>query len=302
MIRKVLKFLAIGMLVVLGIALVLGALVYVRSKAAIDRVYAVEQPALRIPADSVSRLRGRHLVEGVMSCTECHAADLGGTLLIDAAPFMRLPAPNLTRGDHGMATQLGDGDWVGAIRHGVDPDGRALAVMPSRAYEHLSDADLAAVIGYLKSLPPVSRELPARTFGPIARIMLARGKFPLFAAADIDHAAVRSVSSPVPGITVEYGRYLANIAGCTDCHGPGLSGGVVAAAPPDAPPASNITPAGIGRWTEADFARALREGIGSGGRRLNQLMPYRSLRLTDDELRAVWMFVRSVPPKRFGHR
>jgi hypothetical protein len=77
---------------------------------------------------------------------------------------------------------------------------------------------------------------------------------------------------------------------------------VVAAAPPDAPPASNITAAGIGSWTEADFARALREGIGSGGRRLNQLMPYRSLRLTDDELRAVWMFVRSVPPKPFGNR
>jgi mono/diheme cytochrome c family protein len=237
-----------------------------------------------------------------MSCTGCHAEDLGGTTLIDARPFMRLAAPNLTGGEGGVAPHLDDADWVRAIRHGVGPDGRALAVMPSAAYQHLSDADLGAVIAYLERVPPVNRTGAARSFGPIARIQLAQGKFPLFRADGIDHAAVRRVSAPPPGITVEYGHYLADIAGCTDCHGPGLSGGPVAAAPPGAPPASNITPAGIGGWTEADFARALREGRGAAGRRLNELMPYRHLRLTDDELRAVWRFVRSVQPKAFGNR
>jgi hypothetical protein len=110
------------------------------------------------------------------------------------------------------------------------------------------------------------------------------------------------VASPPQGVTVEYGHYLADIAGCTDCHGPGLSGGPLAVAPPGAPPASNITRAGIGAWTRREFERALREGIGSGGRKLNQLMPYRSLRLTDQELQALWLFVRSVPPKPFGNR
>jgi mono/diheme cytochrome c family protein len=247
-------------------------------------------------------MRGRHLVEGVLSCTECHGENLGGTLLIDARPFMRLSAPNLTAGKGGVAPLLGDPDWVRAIRHGVGPDGRALAVMPSAAYQHLSDADLGAVIAYLKNRTSVNHTLPSRSFGPIARIQLAQGKFPLFRADSVDHAAVRSVSAPPEGVTVKYGHYLANVAGCTDCHGRGLSGGPVIGGPPDAPPASNLTPAGIGIWTQADFARALREGKGSGGRRLHPLMPYRSLHLTDDELQAVWMFVRSVPPKTFGNQ
>jgi mono/diheme cytochrome c family protein len=302
MMRKVLKVLAIVVAVLLLVGAVLSGITYLRSNAAIARAYPIDQPAVPIPTDSASLMRGRHLVEGVMSCTECHAQDLGGTLLINAGPFMRLSAPNLTAGNGGVAPRLGDADWVRAIRHGVGPDGRALAVMPSAAYQHLSDADLGAVIAYLKTVAPVNRTLPARAFGPIARIQLAQGRFPLFRADSVDHAAVRWVTAPPQGVTVEYGHYLADIAGCTDCHGPGLSGGSVVGGPPDAPPASNLTPGGIGSWTEADFARALREGKGSGGRQLHPLMPYRSLHLTDNELRAIWMFVRSVPPKTFGNR
>jgi len=302
MIRKLLKAVAILLGVLLLAGAVLGAAMYVKSNAAINRVYPIDQSPLSLPTDSASLARGRHLAEGVMLCTECHADDLGGKLIINARPFMRLAAPNLTAGAGGVAPSLSDADWARAIRHGVGPDGRALAVMPSVSYQHLSDADLGAVIAYLKVAAPVDRTLPARAFGPIARVQLAQGKFPLFRADFIDHTAVRSVSAPPPAVTVEYGRYLAGIAGCTDCHGPGLSGGPVAGAPPGVPPAANVTPAAIGRWTEADFARALREGRGGGGRQLNEFMPYRSLRLSDDELRAIWMFVRSVPPKPFGNR
>lgn len=302
MIRKVLKLLGIVVAVLLLAGAALGMLANVKSSAALDRAYAIDQPAVPIPADSTSLARGRHLVEDVSSCTECHGDDLGGAVLIDARPFMRLSAPNLTSGDGGVAPHLRDADWVRAIRHGVGPDGRALAVMPSATYQHLSDADLGAVVAYLKSVSPVNRVVAARSFGPIARIQLARGTFPLFRADAIDHAAVRSVADPPRGVTVEYGHYLADIAGCTDCHGPGLSGGPVAGAPPDAPPASNLTPSGIGSWTEADFERALREGIGSGGRRLNPFMPYRNLHFTEHELHAVWLFVRSVQPKAFGNR
>jgi mono/diheme cytochrome c family protein len=302
MIRKVLKWLAIVLVVLLVAGAALAAATYVKSNAALRRSYAIDQPALPIPTDSASLARGRHLVEGVVGCTECHGKDLGGTLIIDARPFMRLAASNLTAGAGGVATRLDDSDWVRAIRHGVGPDGRALALMPSTSYQHLSDPDLAAVVAYLKSVPAVSRSLPTRSFGPIARIQLARGAFPLFAADRIEHASVPSVAGPPQAVTIEYGRYLAHIAGCTHCHGPGLSGGPVVEAPPGTPPASNITPSGIGRWTEADFTAALREGKGSGGRKLNEFMPYRSLRLTDDEVRALWIFVRSVPPKPFGGR
>ena len=35
-----------------------------------------------------------------------------------------------------------------------------------------------------------------------------------------------------PGPTAEYGGYLAMVAGCKGCHGPGLSGGKIAAGDP----------------------------------------------------------------------
>jgi cytochrome c553 len=295
---------ALRSLGILAVVLLLtgAGVVYSRSGAAIHRRYAITRPSLPMATDSAAGTRGRHLVEDVLACKECHGADHGGSLLIDAGIFMRLSAPNLTRGTGGIGARLGPEDWAQAIRHGVGHDGRPLAVMPSRAYQHLSDADLAAVIAYLQRLPAVDFAPPTRRFGPIARLFLARGSLPLFSAEVIDHAAGRPASSPRPGATVEYGRYLADVAGCTDCHGPGLSGGPVAVAPPGAPPASNITRAGIGGWTEEDFARALREGRGAGGRRLNELMPYRSLRLSDEEIRALWLFVRAMPPRPYGHR
>ena len=300
--KKLLTWLAAGLGGLLLIMLLLAAAVYVRSNAVIRRPFAVVQPPLAIPTDSASLARGRHLVTGVSGCIECHGENLGGTLMIDAPPFMRLAAPNLTGGAGGAATRLADADWARAIRHGVGADGRALAVMPSSAYQYLSDADLGAVIAYVKSVPPVDHTLPPRSFGPIARAQLAQGKFPLFRVNDVDHGAAQSVSAPPAVITVDYGRYLARIAGCTDCHGPGLSGGPVAAAPPHAPPAANITPSGIGSWTDTDFARALREGKGTGGRQLDQFMPYGYFAFTDDELQALWLFVRSVPPRPFGSR
>jgi hypothetical protein len=102
------------------------------------------------------------------------------------------------------------------------------------------------------------------------------------------------------GRTVAYGRYLASVAGCHGCHGHGLSGGRVAG-PPGLPPASNLTPAGIGGWTERDFVRALREGRRRDGSTIDEFMPWRTLgRMTDEELGALWDYLRSVPPKPFG--
>jgi mono/diheme cytochrome c family protein len=301
-VRKVVKGIGAGLGGLLVIVVLLAAVVYARSNTVIRQSIAVVQPPLAIPTDSASLARGRHLVTGVSSCTDCHGEHLGGTLMIDAPPFMRLAAPNLTAGAGGSAARLADADWVRAIRHGLGPDGRALAVMPSSAYQYLSDADLGAVIAYVKSVPPVDHLVPPRSFGPVARVQLARGTFPLFRVNDVDHGAAQSVSAPPAAVTAEYGRYLARIAGCTDCHGPGLSGGPVAAAPPHTPPAANITPSAIGGWTDADFVRAVREGKGTGGRQLDPFMPYRYFAFTDDELQALWLFVRSVPPRPFGNR
>jgi len=99
----------------------------------------------------------------------------------------------------------------------------------------------------------------------------------------------------VPGVSVSYGRYLARVGGCFSCHGENLAGGHYEGAPSD-PPAQNITPGGIGSWRQADFMRALRTGRRPDGSAINPFMPSNTFaNMTDDEVAALWQFVRTVP-------
>jgi len=103
-------------------------------------------------------------------------------------------------------------------------------------------------------------------------------------------------------VTPEFGKYLADTAGCSGCHGPGLSGGVIAEAPPGTTPAANLTPAGLGTWSEADFFKAMRTGTRPDGRVLDTFMPWPYYaQMTDDELRALWRFLQVVPPRATGN-
>jgi mono/diheme cytochrome c family protein len=212
---------------------------------------------------------------------------MGGKLWVDEPAFGRLAGVNLTGGRGGIG-DLTDADLERALRHGVGRDGRPLIFMPSEAYTAMSDQDLAALIGYLRSLPPVDRELPAPRVGPVARALYLGGNFPLLPVAVIDHGASRT--TPVPGVTLEYGQYLATIGGCRGCHGLALAGD----ANPDAP---DITVGRIGGWTEEDFFRSLRKGQRPDGSAIDPAkMPWvRSGQMTDDEIRAVWTYLRSLP-------
>jgi hypothetical protein len=98
---------------------------------------------------------------------------------------------------------------------------------------------------------------------------------------------------------VAYGRYVASIASCHGCHRSGLSGGPLSA--PGLPAASNLTPAGLSAWSEADFFISMRQGRRPDGSTLNTIMPWQSYRnMTNVELAALWRYLRSVPPKPFG--
>jgi hypothetical protein len=73
------------------------------------------------------------------------------------------------------------------------------------------------------------------------------------------------------------------------------------AGPDNLPPAANLTPAGLGSWTENDFVRALREGRRPDGSAINEFMPWRSYAsMSDLDLKALWLYLRSVPPKASG--
>ncbi len=207
--------------------------------------------------------------------------------MVDDPMFGRLAGRNLTRGRGGIG-DYSAADWERAIRHGIAKDGRPLVFMPSEAYTVLSDAELAAVVGYLRTRPPVDREMPPPRVGPIARALYLGGNFPLLPVKVIDHDATRR--APVPGISVEYGEYLATVGGCRSCHGSDLAGTGDPAAP-------DLTRSRLAAWTEADFFRSLRQGQRPDGSVIDpEKMPWlRSGQMTDDEIRAVWLYIRSLP-------
>lgn len=257
-----------------------------------------------IPRDSASIARGRHLSRAISKCVECHGTDLGGQVLIDELPFARVVAPNLTSGRGGIAGDRSDDDFLRAIRHGIGLGGRALVLMPARNYWHMGDADVGSLIAYLRTLPAVDRELPATSYGLVGRVLLLKGDLtPMFEAKGMDHTA-RRPAPPAADTTVDYGRYLAEIGGCTACHGPTLSGGSIPGMPPGSKPATNITPEGIGSWTEQDFFKALRDGVRPDGTPIDStVMPIPLTReMTDLETKAIYMYLRTVPPKSLGGR
>lgn len=288
-----------GLVAVLSVAV---ATLYAYTDRHIARKWSVPGHVLAIPTDSLAIARGRHVATAISRCSGCHQRDFGGQVFIDIPPVAFLYAANLTRGRGGVGGQLTDLDWERAIRHGLKPDGSVLLFMPSQEFQMLTDQDAAALIAYLKTLPPVDREPMKNRVGPVGRALYTKGDVALIPAELIDQTAAHSLAVPV-GPTVEYGRYLVDVGGCRGCHGPGLSGGHIPGAPPDWKPAANITPTGIGYYKEEDFFRALREGKRPGGLAIDPLMPYAYTRdLTDDEIRALWLYLKTVPPRPFGGR
>ena len=287
--------------IVLGIILILivlsGAAIYVFSGRSLNKTWEVTPAALTIVADSATLARGKHLVTTRLLCVDCHTNDLGGQVVIDGMPFGRFVATNLTPG--GVGAAYSDADWVRAIRHGIRPNGKSLLFMPSEVFTNLGAEDLAAVIAYVKSVPAVTRTLPATELGPVGRMLVATNKAPLVIARLIDHSAAIPAMPP-EGETVEYGNYLVNSGGCRACHGKNLSGGKIAGGPED-PPATNLTPTGIGEWSEADFFRAFREGKRPNGTGIHQFMPWKTLGgMTDSELRAIYLYLKTVPARPYG--
>ena len=294
------RILWIALAALVALVLVATGATWFRSEAMLRRVYAVPPHAVPIPNDSPSIARGSHLVNAVGTCASCHGDDLAGKVYADMGPIGIVAGPNLTPGRGGRGATFGDDDWVRAIRFGVQRDGSTLIAMPSEVFMHMSDADLGAVVAYLKQLAPIDRDMPASRFRPLGRMMLAAGKLRILTAPKTPaRATVASVSAEV---SPAYGKYLVEISGCAGCHGYGLSGGRVAG-PPGTPPSANLTPAGIGTWTDSDLRRVLREGKKPDGTALDPFMPQKTYaQMTDDEISAIWLYLRSLPPKPFGNK
>jgi mono/diheme cytochrome c family protein len=299
---RLFRWIGIVVAAVLALVLLAAAFVAVVSWRRISRVHTVNVVVPRtIPTDAAAVEHGKHMATATGSCTDCHGPDLGGNVLQEPSAFGTLAAPNLTRGAGGLGGAFTETDWVRAIRHGVHRDGTSLLVMPSEVFVFMNETDLADLIAYLKQIPAVDRTMPPSRLGPLGRALLVAGQVSLITD--------RTPSLPFPAIvppgpTLEYGRYIASYAGCIGCHGPGLSGGYVEG-PSGAPPAANLTPhsSGLENWTETDFEHALRRGVRKNGTPIDIFMPWPNFSgMTDVEVKALWLYLRSVPAKAFGNK
>lgn len=248
-----------------------------------------------------ARRRGKHLVEAIYVCVNCHGEDFaGGTMMNDAA-IGHVTGPNLTPG--GAVADYTVADWDRAVRHGVLPGGRT-SWMPVGDFDRMSDRELSDIIAYLRSVPAREGGERILSFGPLGTWLVATGSLMPDVYTIHDHHADHAVTPPPEGPTAEYGAHIAQV--CTGCHREGLEGGPMPFGPPDWPPAPNLTPheEGLADWSYDDFVAALKQGRRPDGSALgapmNEVVRY-TAQLTELETRAMWTHLTSLPPTPTGN-
>jgi mono/diheme cytochrome c family protein len=259
--------------------------------------------------------RGKYLVEAVGACMGCHAPHdwtkhdapiLAG--MEGAGQFIDLKelpghiyAPNLTPDPETGIGKWSDDALARAIREGVAQDGHTLfPLMPYPSYRQLSDEDLASIVVFLRSLPPVRNPLPPTQIN-----------FPInYLIRVVPEPVTQPVPSPDLSDPVKRGRCLASIAACSDCHTPmkqgrpvpGLlyAGGQVFEGPWGRVASANLTPdpSGIPYYDQTLFIQVMRTGYVKA-RPLNQVMPWSNFRnMTDNDLKAIFAYLQSLKPAK----
>ena len=292
--KKFFKWFGIVLGSLLGLIVLLFLGMALKGYSMMNKKYDVKVESIAIPADAEALARGEHWVNA--QCIGCHGDDLSGGPFFEA-PFATVDAKNLTSGKGGIGGEFKDEDWIRALRHGVGTDGVTVFIMPAGDFRYFSDADLADVIAYVKSIPPVDKETREPNFNLLGKAMVGAGIFGkgVLVAKDIEENPA-ALSYPPAGATAEYGDYLVNVSGCRVCHGGKLSGGK--SPDPAAKNAPNLTPGGeLIAWDEADFLKALRTGVAKSGRQLDpKEMPWEHFKnLSDDELKAIWAYLQTQP-------
>ena len=327
--KKFFKWAGLVFGALVGLITIGSVVIYFKSQSRLTRIYDLPKEVVSIPKDAESIQRGRHIFQ-FRGCEACHSTggyiDVAGSessvdshlslpsqdiphmeghVYLDDPAIGKVVASNLTAGEGGVGNKYKDRDWVHAIRHGIRPDKTPLLFMPSTEFYFLSDEDLASVIAYIKSAPPVDHVLPPSAISWTGRAVMTLVPTITFIPAElIPHAAPRPVA-PQAGITPEYGEYLTH--SCKVCHGQTMSGGRIPGFPSSWPPAPNLT-FGSGSvlpsWTEEGFMSTIRTGITPEGIKLRaQYMPWGSYKfMNDDELKAVWVYLQSLPKMEYGNR
>jgi hypothetical protein len=267
--KKILKWTGIVLSGLIGLTMLTGLALYPSGKEKLTRSYPnISVESVDIPTDLNSIADGKH-ISIIWGCTKCHREDLSGMLLTNDPILGTIPSSNLTPGEGGIGKSYTDTDWVKAIRHDIKSNDQVEIFMND--YSTMSDRDLGDLIAYLKQIPPVDSQPQAMHLGSVVPIAPAVGLFTP-AAELIDHNATRPVD-PVPGATVEYGKYLFTI--CSECHG------------------SNLADK-LENWNQDEFMRTVQTGVLPNGRHLPAAMsPKLFGELNNTELSALWLYLQN---------
>jgi mono/diheme cytochrome c family protein len=298
-----------GVLLVAG-----GAVAY--SLVGYRRVWDVQLPATRAVQDPAAIARGRYIVYGPGRCADCHAADEArpGLLRGEEVPLTggsgettylgTWRAPNLTPDEATGIGSVSDAQLARMIRFGVNRDGHVgLPFMDS--FADLTEADLVAILSFLRSLPPAPGVAPSQDINLLGKIALTYFIGPYAPSAP-------PLAELATEVSASYGGYLAkSLGGCGACHtarslktgqylSPFFSGGLQFRSrlhPENMYVSPNLTPdettGHITRWSEEDFVQRFRAGLVMP----DSPMPWGGFsRMTDTDVRALYRFLRTLPP------
>ncbi|MBT1689499.1 c-type cytochrome [Dawidia soli] len=292
MFRKIIKI--AGMILGIVVVVIAGYLTkaYISVNGRRNTNYAVDVQQVPISSDSAILALGGRLAKA-KGCTECHGADLGGKVFVDDPALGHLIASNLTKGKGGLPADYSTTDWVRALKHAVNRQGKPLLFMPSHEFTFLTEQDMGAIISYCAQLAPVDRGFPeGNSLGPIGYVLTDLGQLPLLPAEMIDHQRplVKEVKAE---ISVAYGKYLST--SCQGCHRENMKGGEPLA--PGFPPVMDISSSGRpGKWSDEQFIATLRTGKTPEGHTLKpDEMPWTMAKeFTDLELKALHLYLNSL--------
>ena len=206
--KKAFKWIGIVIGSALGLILVAAAALFFIGNSRLNKTYDFPPSDIVIPTDAESIAYGKHRAETL--CQGCHGADLGGiTDWFNAPPLGTIDSANLTAGEGGFGREAkSDEDYVRAIRHGIDPEGKPIFMPAVVSTAYLSDEDLGAIIAFIKSVPPVDHKTNGHNFTPLAKILLVVGVLPQLPVETVSHEA--HVTAPARGVSAEYGEYMVN--------------------------------------------------------------------------------------------
>ncbi|MGG9964185.1 hypothetical protein [Ferruginibacter sp. SUN106] len=299
-IKKILKWTGVVLLI-----LVSGIAVVTASRQNLK--YEAPYPNIQTTNDSTVIAKGRHLVNAIAHCNDCHSKanndsliNLGQDVSLSGGVAFELPvgtiySANITSDSTYGIGKFTDKEIARVLRYGVHPDGSA--VYDFMPFHNLSDSDLIAVLSYLRMQKPVAMQKPDNKLNIMGNIVKAFLIKPVGPSETIQ-ATVQ------PDSTADYGKYLVyNVGNCNGCHTQRTLSGVYTGEPfaggnemPNGMVTPNITTDSSGRifgWSQEAFVNRFR-----AGKLIPQSeMPWNSFkRMNDVELKAIYKFLQTVKP------